>query len=101
MRASIQCDITLDDVRLPADAVLPNVVGLKGPFACLNEARYGIIWGAMGAARDSYETALRVQPAAQPVRQAARRVTSSPSASSSTWCWRSRRVSWSRCRPAG
>ena len=59
MRASIQCDITLDDVRLPADAVLPNVVGLKGPFACLNEARYGIIWGAMGAARDSYETVLR------------------------------------------
>jgi glutaryl-CoA dehydrogenase len=59
MRASVQCDIALDDVRLPADAVLPNVVGLKGPFACLNEARYGIIWGAMGAARDSYETALR------------------------------------------
>jgi glutaryl-CoA dehydrogenase len=59
MRASIQCDITLDDVRLPADAVLPGVRGLKGPFACLNEARYGIIWGAMGAARDSYETALR------------------------------------------
>src|SRR6478609_3618953 len=59
MRASIQCDITLQDVRLPADAVLPNVVGLKGPFACLNEARYGIIWGAMGAARDSYETVLR------------------------------------------
>ncbi len=59
MRASIQCDITLEDVRLPADAVLPNVVGLKGPFACLNEARYGIIWGAMGAARDSFETALR------------------------------------------
>jgi glutaryl-CoA dehydrogenase len=59
MRASIQCDITLDDVRLPGDAVLPGVRGLKGPFACLNEARYGIIWGAMGAARDSYETALR------------------------------------------
>jgi glutaryl-CoA dehydrogenase len=59
MRASIQCDITFDDVRLPADAVLPNVVGLKGPFACLNEARYGIIWGAMGAARDSFETVLR------------------------------------------
>jgi len=59
MRASIQCDIALDDVRVPADAVLPNVVGLKGPFACLNEARYGIIWGAIGAARDSYETALR------------------------------------------
>ncbi|MGS0687789.1 acyl-CoA dehydrogenase family protein [Nakamurella sp. GG22] len=59
MRASIQCDITLTDVRLPADAVLANVVGLKGPFSCLNEARYGIIWGAMGAARDSYEVALR------------------------------------------
>ena len=59
MRASIQCDVILDDVRLPADALLPEVVGLKGPFACLNEARYGIIWGAMGAARDSYETALR------------------------------------------
>jgi glutaryl-CoA dehydrogenase len=59
MRASIQCDITLDDVRLPADAVLPGAAGLKGPFSCLNEARYGIAWGAMGAARDAYETALR------------------------------------------
>jgi len=38
--------------------MLPNVTGLKGPFACLNEARYGIMWGAMGAARDCYETAL-------------------------------------------
>ncbi len=58
MRASIQCDITLDDVRLPDDAVLPGVAGLKGPFSCLNEARYGIIWGAMGAARDAFEDAL-------------------------------------------
>jgi glutaryl-CoA dehydrogenase len=58
MRASIQCDIALDGVRLPAGAVLPGAHGLRGPFACLNEARYGIIWGAMGAARDSYETAL-------------------------------------------
>lgn len=58
MRASIQCDITLQDVRLPADAVLPNNPGLKGPFSCLNEARYGIIWGALGAARDSFDTAL-------------------------------------------
>jgi glutaryl-CoA dehydrogenase len=58
MRASIQCDITLADVRLPADALLPGAGGLKGPFACLNEARYGIMWGAMGAARDSYEVAL-------------------------------------------
>jgi glutaryl-CoA dehydrogenase len=58
LRASIQCDITLTDVRLPADAVLPGAVGLRGPFSCLNEARYGIIWGAMGAARDAYESAL-------------------------------------------
>ncbi|MFJ5861173.1 acyl-CoA dehydrogenase family protein [Pseudarthrobacter sp. NPDC092439] len=59
MRASIQCDISLEDVRLPASAVLPGAKGLRGPFSCLNEARYGIIWGAMGAARDSYEEALR------------------------------------------
>ena len=59
MRASIQCDITLDEVRLPADAVLPESIGLKGPFSCLNEARYGIMWGALGAARDAYESALR------------------------------------------
>jgi glutaryl-CoA dehydrogenase len=59
MRASIQCDISLVDVRLPDDAVLPGATGLKGPFSCLNEARYGIMWGAMGAARDSYETVLR------------------------------------------
>ena len=58
MRASIQCDITLSGVRLPADAVLPGATGLKGPFSCLNEARYGIMWGAMGAARDAYEAAL-------------------------------------------
>jgi glutaryl-CoA dehydrogenase len=58
MRASIQCDITLDDVALPPEAVLPEVTGLKGPFSCLNEARYGIMWGAMGAARDSFEVAL-------------------------------------------
>jgi glutaryl-CoA dehydrogenase len=59
MRAAIQCDISLDGVRLPVDAVLPGVTGLRGPFSCLNEARYGIMWGAMGAARDAYETALR------------------------------------------
>ena len=58
MRASIQCDITLTGVRVPADAILPGAEGLRGPFACLNEARYGIIWGAMGAARDAYEAAL-------------------------------------------
>ena len=59
MRASIQCDISLDNVRLPGSAMLPGAKGLRGPFSCLNEARYGIIWGAMGAARDSYEEALK------------------------------------------
>ncbi|MDO5368088.1 acyl-CoA dehydrogenase family protein [Kocuria sp.] len=58
MRASIQCEIELTDVRLPASAMLPDAKGLRGPFSCLNEARYGIIWGAMGAARDSFEAAL-------------------------------------------
>lgn len=59
MRASIQCDITFDGVRLGPEALLPSARGLRGPFSCLNEARYGIAWGAMGAARDSYEAALR------------------------------------------
>jgi glutaryl-CoA dehydrogenase len=58
MRASIQTELILTDVRLPATAMLPNVKGLRGPFECLNEARYGIVWGVMGAARDSYEAAL-------------------------------------------
>ena len=58
MRASIQTELILTDVRLPATALLPNVEGLRGPFECLNEARYGIVWGVMGAARDSYESAL-------------------------------------------
>jgi glutaryl-CoA dehydrogenase len=58
MRASIQTELILTDVRLPASAMLPNVKGLRGPFECLNEARYGIVWGVMGAARDSYEAAL-------------------------------------------
>ncbi|MGO3342925.1 acyl-CoA dehydrogenase family protein [Glutamicibacter arilaitensis] len=58
MRASIQCEIEMVDMRLPGSAALPNVVGLKGPFSCLNEARYGILWGSMGAARDAFEDAL-------------------------------------------
>jgi glutaryl-CoA dehydrogenase len=58
MRASVQCDLTFEDVRLPEGAVLPGAEGLRGPFACLNEARYGIIWGSMGAARNCFECAL-------------------------------------------
>jgi glutaryl-CoA dehydrogenase len=48
----------LEDVRLPGDAVLPDVRGMKGPLSCLNEARYGIVWGSMGAARACFESAL-------------------------------------------
>jgi glutaryl-CoA dehydrogenase len=58
MRASVQCELFLEDVRLREGAMLPKAEGLKGPFACLNEARYGIVWGAMGAARDCFECAL-------------------------------------------
>ena len=58
MRASVQCDIVLDDVRVPASAQLPGAEGLRGPFTCLNQARYGIVWGVMGAALDSYRAAL-------------------------------------------
>ncbi|MDP9027032.1 MAG: acyl-CoA dehydrogenase family protein [Actinomycetota bacterium] len=58
MRASVQCDVSLDDVRVPEDAMLPGAHGLSGPFGCLNEARFGIVWGAMGAARACLEAAL-------------------------------------------
>jgi glutaryl-CoA dehydrogenase len=58
LRASVTAEIVLDNVRLPGSAVLPNVVGMKGPLSCLNEARFGILFGAVGAARDCYETAL-------------------------------------------
>ena len=58
LRASVTSELVLAGVRLPDSAVLPGVVGLKGPLSCLTEARFGIIFGAMGAARDSLETAL-------------------------------------------
>ncbi|BDV32240.1 acyl-CoA dehydrogenase family protein [Microbacterium terricola] len=54
MRASQQCDIDLDNVRVPDDALLPGAIGMRGPYVCLNEARYGIAWGVLGAARDSW-----------------------------------------------
>jgi glutaryl-CoA dehydrogenase len=58
LRASVTSELVLDDVRLPADAVLPEVKGLKGPLSCLSEARYGILWGAVGAGRSCYEAAV-------------------------------------------
>jgi len=58
LRASITSELVLEGVRLPADAVLPEVTGLRGPLSCLSEARFGIVWGALGAARDCLETAI-------------------------------------------
>ncbi|MFF8575431.1 acyl-CoA dehydrogenase family protein [Streptomyces sp. NPDC015140] len=58
LRASVTSELVLDDVRLPADAVLPEVTGLRGPLGCLTHARYGIVWGSMGAARSSFEAAV-------------------------------------------
>src|SRR5215211_2566340 len=57
LRASITGEIVMDGVVVPEDALLPNVSGLKGPFGCLNRARYGISWGAMGAAEDCWHRA--------------------------------------------
>jgi glutaryl-CoA dehydrogenase len=58
LRASVSSELVLDDVRLPADAVLPEAHGLSGPLSCLSEARFGIVFGAVGAARDCLETTL-------------------------------------------
>ena len=58
LRASVTSELVLDGVRLPEDAVLPEVTGLKGPLSCLTEARYGIVWGAIGAARACLESSV-------------------------------------------
>lgn len=58
LRASVTSELVLEDVRLPADAVLPGVSSMRGPLSCLNEARFGILFGAVGAARACYEAAL-------------------------------------------
>ena len=58
LRASVTSELVLDGVRLPHDAVFPEVRGLIGPLSCLDEARYGILWGVMGAARSSFQAAL-------------------------------------------
>jgi glutaryl-CoA dehydrogenase len=58
LRASVSSELVLDDVRLPGDAVLPEARGLSGPLSCLSEARFGIVFGAVGAARDCLETTL-------------------------------------------
>ncbi|GAA1874778.1 acyl-CoA dehydrogenase family protein [Pseudonocardia ailaonensis] len=58
LRASTTSELSLDEVRLPGDAMLPGAQGLGGPLGCLNEARFGIVWGAVGAARDCLEATL-------------------------------------------
>ena len=58
LRASITAELSFEDMRLPASAMLPEVTGLKGPLSCLNEARFGIVFGVVGAARDCLESAL-------------------------------------------
>jgi glutaryl-CoA dehydrogenase len=59
LRASATGELVFDNVKVPKENLLPNVKGLKGPLSCLNSARYGIAWGALGAALDCYDTALR------------------------------------------
>lgn len=59
LRASVTGELVFDDVKVPKEYVLPNIQGLKGPLMCLNSARYGIAWGAIGAAMDCYDAALR------------------------------------------
>ena len=59
LRASITGELVFEDVKISKDQLLPNVSGMKGPLSCLSKARYGIAWGALGAAMDCYDTALR------------------------------------------
>ena len=58
LRASLQCDVDLDEVRVSDEAVLPDALGLSAPFRCLTEARFGIVWGVMGAARSALDAAI-------------------------------------------
>jgi len=59
LRASATGELVFDNVKVPKENILPNVKGLKGPLSCLSKARFGIAWGALGAAMDCYDTALR------------------------------------------
>ena len=59
LRASITGELVFEDVRVPKTNIFPNTIGLKGPLGCLSKARYGIAWGAIGAAQDCYDSALR------------------------------------------
>ena len=58
LRASVTSELVLEDVRVPGDAVFPDVTTLRGPLSCLSEARYGIVWGSVGSARACFEAAV-------------------------------------------
>ena len=85
LRASVTSELVLDDVRVPAAAMLPEARGLQGPLGCLTEARFGIVWGVTGAARDALAATLDYAGTRDPVRQADRRLPAHPAASSPTW----------------
>jgi glutaryl-CoA dehydrogenase len=59
LRASVTGELVFEDVKIPKENILPNIKGLRGPLSCLSKARYGIAWGAIGAAMDCYDSALR------------------------------------------
>lgn len=84
LRASVTSGLALDDVRIPAENVLPGTDGIRSALTCLNEARYGIAWGAVGAAMACYETALEY---------AKSRINSRFPLPASNWC----RPNWCRC----
>ncbi len=102
MRASVQTELRLRRrAGWPASALLPGARGLRGPFSALNEARYGIVWGALGAAARQLRGGAAPRAAARAVRPADRRASSSRSASSSTWRSSCRRARCSPCRSGG
>ena len=97
LRASITSELILDDVRVSADQMLPGVRGLRGPFSCLTQARFGIVWGALGAAMACYHTASSTR------RTARSSIARSPG---SSWCSRSSSTCSARspkasCSPTG
>jgi glutaryl-CoA dehydrogenase len=96
LRASVTSELIFEDLRLPADAVLPEVVGLRGPLSCLNEARFGIVFGTMGAARDCLETASTASSSTSRSPGSSSRKRSSP-----TWHLNWARACCSHCTSAG
>ncbi len=94
LRASVTGEIVMDDVLVPEANLLPDVSGLAGPFGCLNRARYGIAWGALGAAEFCWHAARQLHPRPQAVRPAARRQPADPEEAG-------RHADRDRPRPAG